>query len=84
MNFRGVSKQTWVRMIVLFLILLNQVSLTFLDFQLLPFNDDQLYEGVSTIFTIIGVIWAAWKNNSFTIEAQKADDHLERLKGGGR
>lgn len=79
MNFRGVSKDTWVRIIALFVILANQVSISFFNFQLVPFDDEQVYEEVSTVSTIVVTVWAAWRNNSFTKEAQEAD---KLLKGG--
>jgi SPP1 family holin len=78
MNLKGVSKDTWVRIIVLVLILVNQVSVTVFGNQLLPFSDEQLYEGISTGLTIAVAIWTTWKNNSFTTEAQRADQLIKK------
>jgi SPP1 family holin len=78
MNLKGVSKDTWVRIIVLALILVNQVSVTVFGNQLLPFSDEQLYEGISTGLTIAVAIWTTWKNNSFTTEAQRADQLIKK------
>lgn len=80
MNLRGVSVDTWVRIIALFVILSNQVSISFFSFQLVPFTDEQVYEEVSTISTIVVTVWAAWKNNSFTKKAQEADKTLKEVK----
>lgn len=79
MNLRGVSYDTWVRIIALFVILVNQVSISFFGAQLVPFTDEQVYQEVSTVGTIVVTVWAAWKNNSFTNKAQRAD---RVLKGG--
>lgn len=75
-NFKGVSKGTWVRIISLFLVLINQISVSLFKFQLLPFEDEQIYEGVSTVLTFIVALWTAWENNSFTEKAQEADKLL--------
>lgn len=79
-NFKGVDKVTWVRIIALAILLINQVSVSFFEFKVIPFEDDQIYEGVSLVLTIIVTIWATWKNNSFTTEAQMVDNQLKRLK----
>lgn len=80
MNFRNVDKATWARIVVLVLTLANQVSISFFNFQLLPYSDEQLYEAVSTALTVGAAIWAGWKNNSLTKEAQQADEYLKELK----
>ena len=77
MNLKGVTKDTWVRIIALFLVLINQISISFFSFELIPFGDDQIYEGVSVVVTVVVVIWSAWKNNSFTKKAQEADKVLK-------
>ncbi|MBM7542350.1 SPP1 phage holin family protein [Amphibacillus cookii] len=84
LNIKGVNKQTWGRMIALFLMLLNQLGLSFFDFKLLPFTDDDIYQGVSVLISIIVTVWASWKNNSFTLEAQHADQHLKGGKQDGK
>ena len=80
MNFKNVPTATWVRIVVLLLTLINQVSISIFSFVLLPFSDEDLYENVSMAFTIGATILATWKNNSFTPEAQKADAYLSKLK----
>lgn len=80
-NFSGVSTAAWVRMVGLLLSLINQVSISVFDFQAIPFADEEIYEGVSTILTIVVSIVAGWKNNSITPEAQEADRVLALKKG---
>lgn len=82
MNFKGVDKSTWARIITLILVLVNQISVSLFDFQLLPYADEQIYEGVSVVLSVVVTIWASWKNNSFTYEAQEADKLLKSLKKG--
>lgn len=78
MNLKNVAKSTWVRMISLLIILINLVSVSVFHHQLIPFTDDQVYTGVSTLLTVIVGFWAAWKNNSFTKKAQQADQLLKK------
>lgn len=77
MNIKGVDKQTWVRVIALFLVLANQISVSFLDFKLIPFAEEEIYEGVSLVLTTLVTLWTSWKNNSFTDKAQEADKLLK-------
>lgn len=79
-NFKGVDKLTWTRIIALFILLINQISISFFDFKVIPFEDDQIYEGVSLLLTVLITIWTTWKNNSFTTEAQITDKQLKKLK----
>ena len=75
-----IKSDTIARTIVLALALLNQVfAITGKD--VLPFTNDEIYQLVSLIATIItsGVAW--WKNNSFTQNAIEADGYLEELRG---
>jgi SPP1 family holin len=81
LNLKGVSKATWTRIIALILVLANQIAVSFFDVQLLPFEDAEIYEGVSVVLTAIIAIAAGWKNNSVTKEAQEADEILKEKKG---
>ncbi|WP_405101390.1 SPP1 phage holin family protein [Oceanobacillus sp. FSL H7-0719] len=80
-NLKGVTKATWARIITLFLALANQVSISIFNYQLLPFDDAAIYEGVSTALTVVAAIIAGHKNNSVTVEAQKGDEVKRRLEG---
>lgn len=80
MNLKNVTKATWVRMITLLLVLANLISTYIFGFVLLPFEEQDLNEGVSIFLTIVVSFWTAWKNNSFTKNAQQADIHLKNIK----
>jgi SPP1 family holin len=75
------KKETIIRTVILVYALLNQI-LTITGHSILPIGEDQLTELVSVGFTIIISVWAWWKNNSFTEEAIRADEYLERLREG--
>lgn len=74
-----VSKETLVRTIVLIIALVNSL-LTMCNVNPLPFSDEQVYEGVSAVISVVATIWAWWKNNSFTKEAVIADEYKKSLK----
>lgn len=71
---------TIIRTIVLALALINQI-LTSTGHGVIPITDGQVTELVTLVITIGASLWAWWKNNSFTKNAQEADKYLERLKG---
>lgn len=75
------KKDTIIRTIVLALALINQI-LTSTGHSVIPVTDAEVSELVSLLFTIGAALWSWWKNNSFTKEAQEADDYLKKLKGG--
>lgn len=67
------------RLVVLVVILINQVLVT-IGFDALPFTEDQIYEAISSVATVVVALWTWWKNNSITKEAKKADIQLRNLK----
>lgn len=77
-NFKGVSVQTWARTLVLILALVSQLCVI-LGKRSEAIDVDQWQEYVTYALTVIGSIWAWWKNNSFTDKAQNAD----KLLNGG-
>ncbi|WP_067841722.1 SPP1 phage holin family protein [Amphibacillus sediminis] len=77
MNLKGVTKQTWGRVIALFLVFINQIGVSFFNFTVLPFADQEIYQGVSVMISVIVAIWTSWKNNSFTELAQQADRQMK-------
>ena len=72
-------QQAIIRLVVLAILLLNQVLITF-GWNPLPWSEDEIYEGVSAVATVIAALWAWWKNNSVTKEAQAADEYMRELK----
>ena len=69
-----------VRLVVLLILLINQTLISF-GYNPLPFSEEQIYEGVSSVALVVSAIWTWWKNNSVTKEAEEADQYLRELKG---
>ena len=76
---RTVSVGTITRTAVLGLALANQL-LSAAGKPLLPIDNAQLEQMISSGFTVGAALAAWWKNNSFTPEAIEADDFMARLK----
>ena len=77
-----IKAETIGRTIALAIALVNQV-LAILGKEALPFGDNEIYQLVSLIATIVtsGVAW--WKNNSFTKPAIEADTYLKEVRKYG-
>lgn len=76
-----IKKDTVIRTIVLFIALLNQI-LAVMGKEAFPITEDQVYQSVTLVITIIAAVWAWWRNNSFTRHACLADDYLAELNEG--
>lgn len=84
LNLKGVPTGTWVRIIGLFVILVNQISVTIFNFQLVPFADEAIYEGISTVLTILISVFATWKDTPITKAAQEGNKVTTKLKGDAK
>ena len=81
-NFKGVTVQTWARTLVLLLALISQLCVI-LGKSSKAIDVDQWQEYATYALTVIGSVWAWWKNNSFTDKAQDADNVLNGGDGNG-
>lgn len=72
-NLKGVTAQTWARTLVLVLALISQLAVI-LGKRTEAIDIDRWQEYVTYAFTVGASIWSWWKNNSFTKNAQTADD----------
>lgn len=75
LNIKGVSVQTWARTAVLLLALISQLCVI-LGKRSEAIDVDQWQEYVTYAFTVGASLVAWWKNNSFTKNAQTADNIL--------
>ena len=68
-----------VRLVVLVILLANQALVSF-GYNPLPFSEEQIYEGVSSVALAVSAIYAWWKHNNITKDAEEAQVVLERKK----
>ncbi|WP_121605505.1 phage holin [Virgibacillus sp. Bac332] len=68
-------KQAIVRLVVLGVLLANQTLVT-MGWSPLPFSEDQIYEGVSTVATVGVAVWAWFKDNPVTKKGKHNDKFL--------
>ena len=68
-----------VRLVVLLILLCNQTLISF-GYNPLPFSEDQIYEGVSSVALAASAVYAWWKHNNITKESEEAQVVLERKK----
>lgn len=76
---RKIDREVIIRTIVLVIVLFNQLLVAY-GKEKLPFTEDEIYSGVSSIATVLVSIWAWWKNNSFTEAAIEGDKLKNQLK----
>lgn len=79
-NLSGVTRDTWVRLIIL---CITSVNMVLNQFGLTYFTNEEInawYDAISVLVACASALWCAWKNNSFTLNAQKADKFLKQLR----
>ncbi|NBJ68606.1 MULTISPECIES: phage holin [Clostridia] len=69
-------KQAIVRLVVLGILLVNQALIT-MGWNPLPFSEEEIYQGVSAIITVVIAVWAWWKDNPVTKKAQQNEQFLK-------
>lgn len=74
-----IQKETILRTVVMVIALVNSVLLM-LGKNPIPYSDDELYVGLSSVASVLSTLWSWWKNNSFTKSALIADEYLKDLK----
>lgn len=75
------EKVVIVRTVVLVVALVNQL-LVMAGLSPIPYGNEEVEVAVTSILTVGATLWAWYKNNSFTKEAQEADKVMKELKKG--
>lgn len=81
-TFEGVSTATIVRTVCLMLALVNQI-LSATGHAIIPIENAEVEQLVTSMITVVTALVSWWKNNSFTTAAIEADKELNRLKKYG-
>lgn len=69
----------YVRLAVLIIVAINS-SAMILEYQLLPFSNEQIAAGASIVALVGAEIWNHYKNNNYTPEAKRAQKYLDGEK----
>ena len=72
-------KEAIIRLVVLLVLLLNN-ALLLIGKNPLPWSEEEIYLGVSTVATFVVTLWTYWKNNNITKEARVSQAYLKDLK----
>lgn len=78
-NPKNNKTQGIIRLIVLVVLLVNQSLISF-GYNPLPFSEEQIYEGLSSVALVVSAIYSWWRHNNITPEAEAAQVELERKK----
>lgn len=84
-NLSGVNTAVIVRALISIIAAIN-IIFGYLGWHLIPLKDNEVNEIVNAgivVLTAIVWAWGWWKNNSLTLNAQKADAFLRQLNGEG-
>lgn len=82
LNLAGVSAPVIIRGVMTVIAALNIIS-GYMGFHLIPISENDVGEvlnGLIVLATAAVWMWGYWKNNSFTLNAQRADSFLKQLK----
>lgn len=69
----------WVRLIAWILVAINTGAMI-LGYELLPFENEEIVNGISLVALYAVEAWNHWKNNSYTQPAKEADVYLDSRK----
>lgn len=78
-----IKTSTIVRCVILAIAIINSLLAAFGIVPEQIVGNEQTYQVAVNMITGLAAAWTAWKNNSFTQAALKADEYLAVLKSGG-
>lgn len=78
---KTVPASTW-KFLIAFIVVIANAILTHFGSNPLPFSDTEAFIYASNFATAFMALYATWRNNSITPNAQKADEVLDALNKG--
>lgn len=73
------KKSVLVRTIALVIVLLNMILKAF-GYDVIDIDEGSVLEFIEMVVSVATIVLCWWKNNSFTKNAQMADEYLEALR----
>lgn len=80
-NFKSIKPHTWVSVLMVLVVIVNQV-LSVIGKPVINIGEEQITYVVNMVMNIVFIVYAAWKNNSVTDNAQITDEVLFMLRDG--
>ena len=68
-----------IRVVVMFVVMINSIFLIN-DVNFLPYTDDQIAAGISSVALVVSEIWNHYKNNDYSHEAEAGTEYMKELK----
>ena len=75
LSLKTTDKNTWIRTAVLLIALINQGMVIF-GITSKTVDTENITYYISFAATVLSSVWSWWKNNSFTLPAQQADNYM--------
>lgn len=80
-NLKGITSESVAGVSILFISLINAVLQMF-GINVLPIENEDITNIISTIFLIVSALWNTWKNRNITSASQVAQDITDAIKNG--
>lgn len=80
-NFKGITSESVIGVLALLLALIN-ATLQMFGYNILPINNDDIANIVSTIFLMGTAVWNTWKNRNFSKPSQIGQQITDIIKHG--
>lgn len=68
-----------IRLLVALVPVVNLILIQY-DLSPLPFTQEEVNAGLSAAVSVLGILWAWWKNNNITNAAQAVQPILDKFK----
>lgn len=80
-NFKGITAENVTGIFILLIALINAVLQMF-GINVLPVDDGEVSNIISTVFLITTTLWNTWKNRNITTVAQEIQQIADAVKKG--
>ena len=80
-NLKGVNKEAVTGILILLLALVN-ATLQMFGINVIPIENEEITNIVSTVFLILTALYNTWKNRNLTTASQVAQTITDALKSG--
>ncbi len=80
-NLKGITSEAVTGIIILLVALINAVLQMF-NINILPIENEEITNIVSTVFLIATTLWNTWKNRNLTTAAQEMQQITDAVKRG--